>query len=342
MVVIGAGAAGLFCAGIAGQRGLRVLLIDHSEKVAEKIRISGGGRCNFTNRDAGAGELPLREPALLPLGAGALHAARLHRAGAAPRHRLPREAQGPAVLRRLGRGHHRDAAARMRRRRRRRAGSRARCSAVRARRGSGFELDTDRGPVRAPQLVIATGGLSIPKIGATDFGYRSRSQFGLRIVPTAPGAGAADLRRRRSGRPSRRWPACRCAVRDRDRRRQGRSGRFVEDLLFTHRGLSGPAVLQISSYWRAGHAAAHRPGAGPRPAGRAAAGQAQLAAPARQRARRAAAARAWPTPGWPAARTGRPADGRAARPATCATLARQAAALGAGARRAPRATARPR
>jgi hypothetical protein len=116
VVVMGAGAAGLFCAGVAGQLGLRVLLLDHSEKVAEKIRISGGGRCNFTNRarsGRAAQALPRRQPALLPLGAVALHAAGLHRAGAAPRHRLPRKAQGPAVLRPLGRRPDPDAAGRV-------------------------------------------------------------------------------------------------------------------------------------------------------------------------------------------------------------------------------------
>jgi predicted flavoprotein YhiN len=88
-VILGAGAAGLFCAGIAGQRGLRVLVIDHAEKLAEKIRISGGGRCNFTNRDTTPAQVPVGQPALLPVGAGALHAGRFHRPGAAPRHRLP-------------------------------------------------------------------------------------------------------------------------------------------------------------------------------------------------------------------------------------------------------------
>ena len=98
---------GLFCAARPASSACAVLLLDHAEKVAEKIRISGGGRCNFTNLDVGAGELRLDESRLLPLGAGPLHAARLHRSGRAPRHRLAREAQGPAVLRRLERADHR-------------------------------------------------------------------------------------------------------------------------------------------------------------------------------------------------------------------------------------------
>ena len=131
-----------------------------------------------------AGALPVRQPGLLPLGAGALHARRLHRAGAAPRHRLPREAPRPAVLRRLGRADHRHAAGRMRRRRGAALAALRRARCGRPRRASS-STPAAAASARA-QLVVATGGLSIPKIGATDFGHRLARQFGHRIVEPRP------------------------------------------------------------------------------------------------------------------------------------------------------------
>jgi predicted Rossmann fold flavoprotein len=253
VVIVGAGAAGLFCAGIAGQRGLRVLLLDHSDKVAEKIRISGGGRANFTNRD-----LDPQAPHRHFLGANpafcrsalsrytpgdfvalvARHGIAFHE-----KHKgqlfcdrsaedliamLLREAEAGGVQRRQP----------------------CRVAAIRHGGDGLYELDTELGPVRGRALVVATGGLSIPKIGATDFGYRVARQFGLRLVATRPGlvpltfdgeawapyAGLAGLA----------LPVGIATGSGKER------GAFVEDLLFTHRGLSGPAVLQISSYWRPG------------------------------------------------------------------------------------------
>ncbi len=249
-IVLGAGAAGLFCAGIAGQRGLKVLLIDHADKVAEKIRISGGGRCNFTNRDTTPAQFLSANPdycrSALARYTPADFTALLQRHGIAfhEKHKGQLFCDGSAeqiitmLLAESGRGSvlHRQPCT---------------VGAVRAGDG-GFELDTDQGLVRGRQLVVATGGLSIPKIGATDFGHRLARQFGHRIVeprpalvpltfdagawaPFVPLAGASlgvDIAST-GGRPK---------------------GSFREDLLFTHRGLSGPAVLQISSYWRPGEA----------------------------------------------------------------------------------------
>ena len=247
-VVIGAGAAGFLCAGIAGQRGLRVLLLDHAERVAEKIRISGGGRCNFTNRDAGPANF-LSENTPFCRSALARYTPRdfielvqRHRIAWHEKHRgqlfcdessdeiiamLRRECEAGGVLHRQP-------------------------CAVRAVRqaASGFELDTDAGPVRTAQLVVATGGLSIPKIGASDFGYRLAKQFGHRVIEPRPAlvpltfdAAAWQPFSALSGL------SLEVAIET----GQGRErGRFVEDLLFTHRGLSGPAVLQISSYWTSG------------------------------------------------------------------------------------------
>ncbi len=255
-VVIGAGAAGLFCAGVAGQLGVKVLLLDHGEKVAEKIRISGGGRCNFTNRD-----LDPRAPHRHFLG-GNPHFCRsaLSRYSAADfvalvqRHGIPfhEKHKGQLFGDRSSEDFIRMLLAECE------AGGvehwqPCRVSAIRYRDDAGaplYEIETERGVVRAPRVVIATGGLSIPKIGATDFGYRIARQFGLRVVPPRPAlvpltfdgddwapyaqlAGLSLPVRISTSGAGAKSPAA----------------AFDEDLLFTHRGLSGPAVLQISSYW---------------------------------------------------------------------------------------------
>ena len=339
-VVIGAGAAGLLCAALAGQRGVKVLLLDHAAKLAEKIRISGGGRCNFTNRDAGPANFVSANPRLLPLGAGPLHAARLHRAGRAPPHRLAREAQRASC----------SATTRARR------SSRCCCaSATPAACSAGSRAAVDGGAPRrrrlrarhrraarsrAAQLVVATGGLSIPKIGASDFGYRLARQFGHRIVETAPGAGAADLRRDR-GQPFAALAGVSLPVRI--AAGEGRAqGRFVEDLLFTHRGLSGPAVLQISTLLATRRAPiADRPARPALDLARALRrGQGGVAPPARQRARRSPAA----APRRGLAGAHRHGGDRPLAECATATSPRSAPACSAGAdaRPAPRATARPR
>jgi predicted Rossmann fold flavoprotein len=250
VIVLGAGAAGLFCAGIAGQRGLRVLLLDHAPKVGEKIRISGGGRCNFTNLDCSAANFISENPAFC----------RSALARFTPQDFI-------ALVRRHGIGFHEkhrgqlfcdDSAERII------ALLQAECAAgsvqhwqpcaVHAlrRHESGFELDTARGNVGAAQLVVATGGLSVPKIGATDFGYRLARQFGHRVVEPRPGLVPLVF-------DATAWaPYTALAGVSLEVGIEAGSGkvrqRFVEDLLFTHRGLSGPAVLQASSYWREGEA----------------------------------------------------------------------------------------
>ena len=261
VVVVGAGAAGLFCAAQAGQRGLRVLLVDHSERVAEKIRISGGGRCNFTNRD-----LDVRAPqkyfvsdnpnfcrSALSRYTPQQFIALIERHGIAhhEKHKGQLFCDGPSqqiidmllaecatggVVRWQPCGVKQVA-----------------YTAAEGDSGSAagrYRLDTDRGPVDTPQVVIATGGLSIPQLGASDFGYRVAQQFGLRMIAPrpalvpltfagegwAPYAGLAGL-------------ALPVQIETGSKKERMH---FLEDLLFTHRGLSGPAVLQISSYWREG------------------------------------------------------------------------------------------
>ncbi len=259
-VVVGAGAAGLFCAAQAGQRGLRVLLIDHAEKVAEKIRISGGGRCNFTNRD---------------LDAAAPHRHFVGRNPQFARSALSRytPADFIALVQKHGIAFHEKHKGQLFANRSAEdiiAMLLAECEAGRVERwqpcdvrsvawaegdagasgSGGYLLQTGRGAVRSRSLVIATGGLSIPKIGATDLGYRVAQQFGLPLVERRPGlvpltfdgdgwapyAGLAGLA---------------LPVEMSTGAKKARMA-FHEDLLFTHRGLSGPAVLQISSYWQPG------------------------------------------------------------------------------------------
>ncbi|KQP47500.1 NAD(P)/FAD-dependent oxidoreductase [Pseudorhodoferax sp. Leaf274] len=251
VVIIGAGAAGLFCAGIAGQRGLRVLLLDHSAKVAEKIRISGGGRANFTNLDVGPRNFLSENPNFCR---GAL-------ARFTPK-------QFIALLQRDGIGFHekhrgqlfcdrsaedlielllRECA----------AGGVTRwqpCAVHEVRaltEGSArYALATDRGEVLAHSVVIATGGLSIPKIGASDYGYRIARQFGLRLVEQRPALVPLTFDEN-AWKPFAQLAGLSLPVDISTGEKKARAS-FSEDLLFTHRGLSGPAVLQISSYWKPG------------------------------------------------------------------------------------------
>lgn len=251
-VVIGAGAAGLFCAAQAGQRGVRVLLVDHAEKVAEKIRISGGGRCNFTNREAGPANFLSDNPAFCRSALARYPAAdfialmQRHRIAFHEKHKgqlfcdesseqvidlLLRECEAGGVTRWQP------------------------CAAHDVERadGGGFVLDTARGPVRCARLVIATGGLSIPKIGATDFAYRLARRLGHRVVEPRPALVPLTFDPA-AWAPFAALAGVSLEVGIENDAPKAQRGRFVEDLLFTHRGLSGPAVLQISSHWRAGQA----------------------------------------------------------------------------------------
>ena len=251
-IVVGAGAAGLFCAGAAGRRGVKVLLVDHSEKVAEKIRISGGGRCNFTNRD-----LDPRAPQRHFLGENP-HFCRSALSRYTPadfidlvrRHGIPYHEKHKGQL--FG-DRSADDFIRMLLDECEAGGvQRWQPCAVQAvrRDDAGFELDTARGTVRAPRLVVATGGLSIPKIGATDFGYRIARQFGLAVVEPRPALVPFTFEGV-DWTPFAQLAGLALPVRIATGGKKAAMG-FDEDLLFTHRGLSGPAVLQISSYWRPG------------------------------------------------------------------------------------------
>ncbi len=254
VAVIGAGAAGLMCAALAGQGGLRVVLIEHAAKLAEKIRISGGGRCNFTNLAVGPANFLSDNPNFCRSALARyapqdfLELVQRHGIAWHEKHRgqLFCDGSSEQIIAMLL----------------------AECDAggvvriqpcqVKALRDTGpgemdgFHLDTDRGAFAAKRIVIATGGLSIPKIGASDFGYAIARQFGHAIVPTRPAlvplTFAPEDWARYSGLAG---LSLEVAVETGEGKARGA---FIEDMLFTHRGLSGPAILQISSYWREGQA----------------------------------------------------------------------------------------
>jgi predicted Rossmann fold flavoprotein len=264
VVIIGAGAAGLLCAGLAGQRGLKVLLVDHAEKVAEKIRISGGGRANFTNRD-----LDVRAPDKHFISENPRFC-RSALSRYTPQHFL-------ALMDKHGIAWHEKHKGQLfcdRSAEDLIAMLLAECDTGGVVRwqpckvqsiayfkdkstdnpgkdcASSYEIHSDRGTVHSPCVVIATGGLSIPKIGATDFGQRIAQQFGHRIVPLRPALVPLTF-------DEKHWapfvPLAGLSLPVQISTAQGKAkGQFDEDLLFTHRGLSGPAVLQISSYWNQG------------------------------------------------------------------------------------------
>ena len=261
VVIVGAGAAGLFCAGVAAQQGLQVLVLDHSEKVAEKIRISGGGRSNFTNR-----ELDVRAPHKHFLGDNPQFCrSALSRytpqdfVALMQKHCIPfhekhkgqlfcdRSAEDliQMLLAECAAGANGGSVTRWQP-----------CSLKDIRYSDAapeaqrYEVDTGQGTVHAAAVVVATGGLSIPKIGATDIGYRLAKQFNLRVVEPRPGLVPLTFDEK-AWAPYAQLSGLSLPVRIETGAKKTLQS-FDEDLLFTHRGLSGPGVLQISSYWQLG------------------------------------------------------------------------------------------
>ena len=241
VVIVGAGAAGMMCAATAGLRGRSVLLVEHYHLVGEKIRISGGGRCNFTNVNASPANFLSQNPDFCRSGL-ARYTPR-HFLAMVERHRIAWHEKklgqlfcdGSATqiidiqkIECSGANLH----------------WRIPCGIVGVEKhADGFCVVTEDGAVRAQSLVIATGGLTVPKIGATPFGYRLAEQFGIAVVAPRPAlvplaldpmslAGYGDL----SGVSLDAEVVC-------------GSAKFRENVLFTLRGLSGPSILQISSYW---------------------------------------------------------------------------------------------
>jgi predicted Rossmann fold flavoprotein len=243
VLIIGASASGLMCAIEAGKHGRKVMILDHADKVGKKILISGGGRCNFTNYNISADNYLSQNPhfcksalsrfqyydflALLAEYEISWHEKTLgqlfcdHSAGDIL-HMLLTECEKHGVNIQLN------------------------CSIHSVQLLGGFQLDTSKGHYHAHSLVIASGGLSVKKMGASDFGLRLAHQFGINIIPTRPGLVPLTYSKKDS----------QCfkvlAGISIEAEISFKNHIFKENLLFTHRGMSGPAVLQISSYWQAG------------------------------------------------------------------------------------------
>jgi hypothetical protein len=244
VVVVGAGAAGMMCAAVAGRRGRSVVLVDHASRIGEKIRISGGGRCNFTNVHSQPEHFLSANPAFCRSALSRytprhfVELVQRHRIAWHEKHRgqLFCDDSAEQIIEMLQRE---CAAANV-------AWLTAASIEAVERDGAGFAVATTRGAVRAPALVMATGGLSIPKIGATDLGYRVARDFGIPVVAPRPALVPLTF----GGEA---WaPYAELAGISTAVRIACNGGTFLEDLLFTHRGLSGPAILQISSYWHPG------------------------------------------------------------------------------------------
>jgi len=246
VMVLGAGAAGMFAAIEAGRRGRRVLVVDHAKAAGEKIRISGGGRCNFTNTGMGVERFLGKNPrfALSPLRRYTAQdfIARVNAEGIAWHEKTLGQLFCDGSATQIVSMLLRDMAA---------AGVElwleTSLGAVRQVAG-GFEVETARGPVRADSVIVATGGKSIPKMGATGHGYRIAESFGLPLVDTRPALVPLTFAEQELD-----WMRPLAGVALQGRVSHGKTG-FDEAVLFTHRGLSGPAILQISSYWREGEA----------------------------------------------------------------------------------------
>ncbi len=243
LLVLGAGAAGLMAAITAGQRGRRVIVLDHADRIGKKILISGGGRCNFTNLHCSADRFLSANP----------HFARSALARYTPRdfialveqHRIPfhEKTLGQLFCDRSARD-----IVSMLEAECRAAGVRIvlKQSVTEIRQSDGFLVHTPTANYRAHALIVATGGLSIPKMGATDLAYRIAAQFGLAIEPCRPALVPLTWQPEDSARYTDLTGLSTEVIAS-----QGKT-RFREKLLFTHRGLSGPAILQISSYWKPG------------------------------------------------------------------------------------------
>jgi predicted Rossmann fold flavoprotein len=243
VIILGAGAAGLMCAAVAGARGQRVLLLEQSRHPAEKIRISGGGRCNFTNLHTSPANFLSNNPQFCRSALSGYSQrdfiALVESYGIAyhekTRGQLFCEGSSQQII---------DMLLEECRKARAHLKLGVRISAV-SKDESGFIIVTDQGEFRGRSLVVATGGPSIPKMGSSGFGYKVAEQFGLKIVP--PRAALVPLT----------FGASLSSFKDLsgvsvDAVVSCGKTKFDEALLFTHRGLSGPAILQISSYWREG------------------------------------------------------------------------------------------
>ena len=241
-IILGAGAAGLMAAIEAGRRGRRVLVIDHAKAAGEKIRISGGGRCNFTNMTVSADRFLSKNPrfalsALKRFGPWDF-IERVNAAGITWHEKALGQLFCDGSAKQIVDLLLRDLA---------QAGGELWLDCAVGEVREGYIVSTARGDVSAPKLVVATGGKSIPKMGATGFGYKLAEAFGLPLTETRPALVPLTFATQELE-----WMSPLSGV-SLPVVARGESGpAFPEALLFTHRGLSGPSVLQISSFWREG------------------------------------------------------------------------------------------
>ncbi|ASY55326.1 MULTISPECIES: NAD(P)/FAD-dependent oxidoreductase [Sinorhizobium] len=244
VVIIGAGAAGMMCAIEAGKRGRRVVVVDHAKAPGEKIRISGGGRCNFTNSHTGPKNFLSDNPHFCKSALARYRPQDF--VSLVERHGI---AWHEKTLGQLFCDHSAKDIIRMLLAEMKEAGAMLRLetalSAV-ERTASGFRVTTSAGTIDAASLVIASGGKSIPKMGATGFAYKAAEQFGLPVVETRPALVPFTLD------PAQLEKLGALAGVAADAEVRFGKVAFREAVLITHRGLSGPAILQISSYWREG------------------------------------------------------------------------------------------
>lgn len=254
VVVIGAGAAGLMCALVAGQRGRSVTVLEHGDRIGRKILISGGGRCNFTNLHASPKNYLSSNPnfckSALARYQPADFIALVERHGIKYHEKTLGQLFCDHSSREIVEMLHQECVD---------GGVKIETSTEvksiqRAGTDGVFQIETSRGMISTPRVVIATGGLSLPKLGATDFAYRIARQFDINVLPVR----AALVPFTFSGEALEFCQAlsgvslpCSAQVVEKEKRDKRASVAFTAPLLFTHRGISGPAILQVSSYWQA-------------------------------------------------------------------------------------------
>jgi len=247
-IILGAGAAGLMCALTAAQRGRRVLVLERSNKVGKKILMSGGGRCNFTNLHVNPERFLSANPHFCKSALSRysqwdfIELVKRHGIEYFEKQtvnglsgQLFCEQSSKQILAMLLK-ECADAGVAIR----------TDCETLEVKHSDGFHVATSHGPFSAETIVIATGGLSIPSLGGSGLGYQLAEQFGLRLLPTAAGLVPLIITGALKGTcHALSGVGCEAVI-------SNQRATFREDLLFTHRGLSGPAVLQISSYWQPG------------------------------------------------------------------------------------------
>ncbi|MCF6262490.1 MAG: NAD(P)/FAD-dependent oxidoreductase [Xanthomonadales bacterium] len=252
VVIIGAGAAGLMCAIEAGKRGRRTLVIDHANKIGKKILMSGGGRCNFTNLDVSATNYLSNNPHFCK--SAFARYSPFHFLELVDKHNIPyREKTDSIATGQLFCEQKSADILNMLKAECSSAGvtiqSHTHCSNIRKRDGGGFKLSLENASslqqIQTHSLVIASGGLSIPRMGASNFGYQLAAQFNIPVLNTRPGLVGLHLNESLQG------SLASLSGLSLDVSVSCDGMTFSEAMLFTHKGISGPAILQISSYWQA-------------------------------------------------------------------------------------------